>query len=136
MYPDDVKYSPEHQWVRIEDDGTARIGITFFAQSQMHDLVYVDLNPVGSALKAGQPYGSMESVKAVSDINSPLTGEIIEINETLEDAPQQINSDPYGDGWTIRIRLADPDEMSRLLGKDAYVAFADEIAAKRKPKGG
>jgi len=134
MYPDDLQYSPEHQWVRLEGD-SARVGITFFAQQQMRDLVYFELPKVGDKVRAGQPYGTMESVKAVSDINAPLTGEVIEVNETLEDAPQQVNQDPYGAGWTMRIKLADSSETSRLMEAAAYTKLAEETAAKRKPKG-
>ena len=133
MYPDNLHYSPEHQWVRLEGD-TARIGITFFAQHQMRDLVYFELPKVGDKVRAGEPYGTMESVKAVSDINSPLTGEVIEVNETLEDAPRQVNQDPYGAGWTIRIKLSDPSETNRLMDSTAYTKLAEETAAKRKPK--
>jgi glycine cleavage system H protein len=133
MYPDDLSYSPEHHWVRLEGD-TARIGITFFAQEQMRDIVYVDLPAVGDAVRAGQSYGTMESVKAVSDINSPLTGEVIEVNDSLDDAPQQMNRDPYGAGWTIRLRLVDPAETARLIDKAAYIKIAEDLAAKRKRK--
>lgn len=131
MYPEDLKYSHEHHWVRLEGDA-ARIGITDFAQGQMRDLVYFELPQAGDKVTAGEPYGSMESVKAVSDINSPLTGEVIEVNDSLEDAPQQVNRDPYGAGWTIRLRLADPGEVSRLIDAQAYQALAEEVAAKRK----
>ena len=131
MYPEDLQYSPEHHWVRLEG-AAARIGITDFAQGQMRDLVYFELPQVGDKVTAGEPYGSMESVKAVSDINSPLTGEVIEVNGSLEDAPQQVNRDPYGAGWTIRLRLADPGEVSRLIDAQTYQALAEEVAAKRK----
>ncbi len=133
MYPEDIQYSNEHNWVRLEGD-TARIGITDFVQQQMGDLVYFDLPRVGDKVEAGQPYATMESVKAVSDINSPLTGEVTEINESLDEGPQQVNRDPYGAGWTIRLRLSDPSETSRLIDVAAYKRLAEETAAKRKPK--
>ncbi len=133
MYPEDLHYSPEHHWVRLDGD-TARIGITDFVQEQMGDLVYFDLPKAGDKVKAGEPYGAIESVKAVSDINSPLSGEVIEANESLEDAPQQANRDPYGTGWTIRLRLSSPDEKTRLLDAAAYQQLAEQTAAKRKPK--
>jgi len=133
MYPENLYYSPEHHWVRLEGD-SARIGITDFVQQQMRDLVYFDLPKVGDTVKAGEPYGAMESVKAVADMNSPLTGEVLEVNASLEEEPQKANRDPYGAGWTIRIRLSDPAEKSRLIDASAYQKLAEETAARRKPK--
>jgi len=133
MYPENLRYSHEHHWVALEGEA-ARIGVTYFVQQQMGDLVYFDLPEVGDKVTAGEPYGAMESVKAVSDINSPLSGEVIEINNSLEDAPQQVNRDPYGAGWTIRLRLSDPAELGHLIDAAAYQKLAEEIAAKRRPK--
>lgn len=135
MYPDNLQYSPEHHWVALADD-TARIGVSQFAQQQMGDLVYFELPEVGDQVTAGQSYGSMESVKAVSDLNAPLTGEVVEINAALDDAPQLVNRDPYGAGWTINIRVADVAEVSRLLNAADYQKLTEEVAAKRKPKAG
>ncbi len=107
MIPDDLYYSKEHEWLRLEGDGTATIGITDHAQQELGDIVYVELPDPESALEADEVMGSVESVKAVSEIFCPVGGAVVEINEALEDAPEQVNSGPYGDGWLIRLRLDD-----------------------------
>jgi len=119
MYPDDLLYSETHQWARIEGD-TATIGITYYAQDQMGDLVYVELPEVGDEVNAGAALGQVESVKAVSDVVSPVSGEVIEINEALVDAPETVNKDPYGEGWLAKIRLSDKSEADSLLNSAAY----------------
>lgn len=107
MTPDDLYYSKEHEWLRLEGDGSATIGITDHAQQELGDIVYVELPDPGSALEADDVMGSVESVKAVSEIFSPVAGTVTEVNGSLEDAPEVVNSDPYGDGWLIRLRLDD-----------------------------
>lgn len=127
MYPDDVVYTENHQWARIEGE-VAAIGITHYAQDQMGDLVYVELPEAGDEVSAGAPFGQMESVKAVSDINSPVSGEVVEVNEALVDAPETVNKDPYGEGWLIKVRMSDPSEAESLLGAAAY----QEVVAKEQ----
>jgi glycine cleavage system H protein len=118
-YPDDLRYHPEHDWVRIEGD-TATFGITWFAQDALGELVHYEAPEVGSAVTSGQSYGEVESVKAVSEVISPLSGEVLEVNAGVVDAPETVNEDPYGEGWLIRIRLSDPAEVGALLDLDAY----------------
>ncbi|HMB15340.1 MAG TPA: glycine cleavage system protein GcvH [Pelovirga sp.] len=125
-FPDELKYTEEHEWVAIEED-VATIGISDFAQSQLGDVVFVELPEVGDDLEAGKPFGVVESVKAVSDIYSPLSGEVVEINEELPDAPEILNTSPYEDGWLIKIRLSNPQELDDLLDATAYQELvADE----------
>lgn len=120
--PGDLHFLKSHEWVRINDDGTATVGISDHAQSALGDLVYVELPEVGSSVEAGEGKGVavVESVKAASDIYSPLSGEVVEVNEKLSDAPETINSDAYGDGWIFRIRYTDKSEIDELLGPDDY----------------
>jgi len=125
-FPDELKYTEEHEWVAIEED-VATIGISDFAQSQLGDVVFIELPEVGDDLEAGKPFGVVESVKAVSDIYSPLSGEVVEINEELPDAPEILNTSPYEDGWLIKIRLSNPQELDDLLDATAYQELvADE----------
>jgi glycine cleavage system H protein len=121
MYPDDLKYTEGHQWTR-PDGEAATIGITDYAQDQMGDLVYVELPEVGDEVTAGAPLGEVESVKAVSDVNSPVSGEVTEVNEALVDAPETVNKDCYGDGWLIKVKMSDPPELGALLDSAAYQA--------------
>jgi glycine cleavage system H protein len=118
-YPDDVKYHPEHDWARIDGD-TATFGITWYAQDQLGDVVFVDPPEVGKSVSKDQPYAEVESVKAVSDVVAPLSGEVVEVNEALKDAPERINEDPYGEGWLVRVRLSDPAEVDELLDRASY----------------
>ena len=118
-YPDDLRYHPEHDWARIDGD-QATFGITWFAQDQLGEVVFIDPPEVGSTVKAGESYAEVESVKAVSDVFAPLSGEILEVNEGLSESPEQINQDPYGDGWIVRVRLTEPAEVDSLLTPDAY----------------
>jgi glycine cleavage system H protein len=120
-YPDDLLYHAEHDWARIED-GEAALGITWYAQDQLGEVVFFDPPALGTVLVQGEPYAEVESVKAVSDVIAPLSGEIVAVNEALADAPQAINDDPYGDGWLVRVRLADPSERDALLDSAAYIA--------------
>jgi glycine cleavage system H protein len=118
-YPEDLKYHPEHDWARIEGD-TATFGITWYAQDALGEVVFFDPPDVGAQVSKDQTYAEVESVKAVSDVFAPLSGEIVEVNEALADKPEQVNSDPYGDGWMVKVRLSDPSEVDSLLDVGAY----------------
>jgi glycine cleavage system H protein len=118
-YPDDLKYHSEHDWARVEGD-EATLGITWFAADALGELVHFEPPEVGSSVTTGQSYGEVESVKAVSDVIAPLSGEVLEVNEAVVGAPETVNEDPYGNGWLIRVRLADPGEAATLLDADAY----------------
>jgi glycine cleavage system H protein len=118
-YPDDLKYHPEHDWARVEGD-EATFGITWFAQDELGEVVFFDPPEVGSSISAGSSYAEVESVKAVSDVIAPLSGEITAVNEELSGAPEQINDDPYGGGWLVRVKLTDPGEVDSLLDVAAY----------------
>jgi glycine cleavage system H protein len=120
--PSELKYAKSHEWVRDEGDGTVVVGITDHAQEQLGDLVFVELPEVGSLLNAGGECAVVESVKAASDIYSPMSGEVLAINEALEDAPETVNEDAYGDGWLFKLKLSDPGEAGELLDADAYTA--------------
>jgi glycine cleavage system H protein len=118
-YPEDLKYHPEHDWARIEGD-VATFGITWFAQDQLGEVVFFDPPEVGSSVGAGESYAEVESVKAVSDVFAPLSGEVTEVNAGLSDAPELINDDPYGQGWLVRVKLSDTAEVGELLDVGAY----------------
>jgi glycine cleavage system H protein len=120
-YPEDLLYHPEHDWARIEGE-EATFGITWFAQDSLGEVVFFDPPKVGTTVSKDAPYTEIESVKAVSDVVSPLSGEIIAVNENLPDAPETINEDPYGEGWLVRVRLSDPSEQDALLDAAAYEA--------------
>ncbi|MGA8364895.1 MAG: glycine cleavage system protein GcvH [Solirubrobacteraceae bacterium] len=127
-YPDDLLYHPEHDWARIAGEGSedapseATLGITWYAQEALGEVVFFEAPAVGTLLVQGAPYAEVESVKAVSDVVAPLSGEIVAVNDTLEDNPQLINEDPYGEGWMVRIALSDPGERDALMDADAYSA--------------
>jgi len=118
-YPDDLLYHPEHDWARIDGD-VATLGITWYAQDSLGEVVFFDPPDVGDTITAGESYAEVESVKAVSDVIAPLSGEIVEVNTGLGDSPEQVNEDPYGEGWMVRIRLSDPSEKDGLLDAAAY----------------
>jgi glycine cleavage system H protein len=120
-YPDDLLYHPEHDWVRMDGD-VATFGITWFAQDALGEVVFFDPPDVGSSTTAGDSYAEVESVKAVSDVVAPLSGEVVEVNAALSDTPETINDDPYGEGWLVKVRVSDPSEQDSLLDKAAYVA--------------
>lgn len=124
-YPEQLKYTKEHEWLRVEGDAGV-VGITDFAQDQLGDVVYVELPAVGSRVEAGQIFGTVESVKTVSDLYSPVTGEVIEVNAALEDSPELVNSDPYGQGWMLKVRLADPGQVAGLLDAAGYRAVVEQ----------
>jgi glycine cleavage system H protein len=127
-YPDDLLYHAEHDWARI-DDGEAVLGITWYAQDALGEVVFFDPPLVGTVLSQGEPYAEVESVKAVSDVIAPLSGEIVAVNEDLGENPGAINEDPYGEGWLVKVRLADPSERDVLMDADAYTA---SLAGDRK----
>ncbi len=118
-YPDDLKYHSEHDWARVDSD-EATLGITWFAQDALGELVHYEPPEPGQTVTRGEPYGEVESVKAVSDVIAPLSGEVIEVNGKIVDAPETVNDDPYGEGWLVRIRLSDPSEADSLLDAEAY----------------
>jgi glycine cleavage system H protein len=120
--PDDRKYSKEHEWLKIDGD-TATIGITAYAQDQLGDVVYVDLPQVGATITQFEKMGEIESVKAVSDLFTPASGEVLEVNEKVVEKPELVNSDPHGDGWLLRIKLTDPGEADKLMSAADYDAF-------------
>jgi glycine cleavage system H protein len=118
-YPDELRYHPEHDWARVEGD-EATFGITWYAQDALGEVVFFDPPEVGAQLVKDQVYAEVESVKAVSDVFAPLSGEIVAVNEALGDTPERINEDPYGDGWMVRVRMSDPAELDSLLDVSAY----------------
>ncbi len=122
MYPTGYRYTKEHEWLNVEG-AQATLGITDYAQQELGDVVFVQLPKVGAQVKAGQSFGTVESVKAVSDLFSPVSGEVTEINPALADAPEKINQDPYGAAWLVKIRLADPKETAGLMDAAAYQAY-------------
>jgi glycine cleavage system H protein len=123
--PTELRYTKSHEWVRLEDDGTATVGITDHAQELLGDLVFVELPEVGAHVGAGAECAVVESVKAASDVYSPVTGEVIEVNEVLAESPETINGDAYEEGWIFRVRLADPAELEALMDADAYAEHAE-----------
>ena len=124
-YPDDLRYHPEHDWARVEG-GEAVLGLTWFAQDALGELVHFEAPAVGAALVQGEAYGEVESVKAVSDVVSPLSGEVLDVNEKAVDEPEVVNEDPYGEGWLVRIRMSDPSELDGLMDAQAYEAHVAE----------
>jgi glycine cleavage system H protein len=127
-YPADLRYHPEHDWVRLEGD-EATFGVTWYAQDALGEVVYYDPPAVGDTVTAGSSYGELESVKAVSDIIAPASGEVLAVNEKVEGAPELVNSDPYGDGWLIKVRLSDPSELDGLMDEAAYRSYLQGLAA-------
>ncbi|HWQ23697.1 MAG TPA: glycine cleavage system protein GcvH [Gaiellaceae bacterium] len=124
-YPDDLRYHPEHDWARIEGE-EAVLGITWFAQDSLGELVHYEPPAVGATIAKDEPYGEVESVKAVSDVIAPLSGEVLAVNERVVAEPEIVNEDPYGEGWLVRIRMSDPGEAETLMDADAYRAHVAE----------
>lgn len=125
MYPADLKYSKDHEWIRVEGNrGT--VGITFYAQESLGDVVYVDLPQVGDEVAAGESFGTVESVKSVSDLYAPVSGKVVEVNQEVIDHPDLINKDPYGDGWLIVVEMSDPGELDDLMDSKAYEEMVKE----------
>ena len=121
-YPADLRYTSDHEWVKVADDGTVRIGITAFAQDALGDVVYVSLPTVGDTVATGDAVGEVESTKSVSDVYSPLDGEVTAVNEALDGSPELVNSDPYGEGWMFELRLGDAAAVEGLMDASAYTA--------------
>lgn len=121
-YPSDLKYARTDEWVRLEGD-IATIGISDFAQDQLNDVVFVELPEVGTEVKKGEPFGTVESVKAASDLNAPVTGTVTEVNDAVRDNPELINSDPYERGWLIKVKVSDPDSRNDLMDSAAYAKY-------------
>ena len=121
-YPNNLKYSKDHEWVRVEGD-VAVIGITDYAQDQLGDIVFVDIQTMGETLDREEVFGAIEAVKTVADAFMPVSGEVIEVNEALEEKPQAVNTDPYGEGWMIKVKMSNPDELKELMDADAYKAL-------------
>lgn len=119
-YPKELKYTKDHEWLRDNGDGTATIGITEFAQGELGDIVFVDINEVGTSVSKDDTFGSVEAVKTVSDLFMPVDAEIVEINDKLDSNPELVNEDPYGDGWMVKIKVLDISQMDGLLDADAY----------------
>jgi glycine cleavage system H protein len=118
--PANLKYTSEHEWLRTDADGTACIGITDYAQSQLGDIVFVDIDAKGETLAKGDTFGAVEAVKTVSDLFMPVSGEVLEVNEALSAAPELVNSDPYGEGWMVKVKVGNPAELNDLLDAAAY----------------
>jgi glycine cleavage system H protein len=125
-YPDELKYHREHDWARVEGD-TATLGVTWYAQDALGELVHYEPPDVGSSLARDESYGEVESVKAVSDLIAPLSGEVVEVNQGVVEAPETVNSDPYGQGWLVKIKLSDPGEVDDLLDVQAYKKLLEEM---------
>ena len=129
--PKELRYSSEHEWVAVEE-GIARVGITDYAQDQLGDVVYVELPEVGTAVQKEEPFGVIESVKAVSDIFSPVSGTVVEVNVDLPSSPEMVNDDPYGDAWMIGIQISEPDELKDLMDAEEYTAFVEQDQADQE----
>jgi len=125
-YPEGLKYSREHEWVLVEGD-SATIGISDFAQSELGDVVYVEVPEVGEKISKEDPFGAVESVKAVSDLYAPVSGTVVEVNDALPDTPELINEDPYGEGWIIKVTLSDPAELDELMNVAEYTAHCEGL---------
>ncbi len=123
--PENLKYTKEHEWIRIED-GEGYVGITDFAQKELGDIVYIEIETVGEELKKEDPFGTVEAVKTVSDLFMPVSALVLEANEALEDSPELVNEDPYGEGWMIKLKFSDPSELDELLSPEEYAALISE----------
>lgn len=119
-FPQDLRYTSEHEWVRVTEGNIAVIGITDFAQGELGDIVYVDIDSVGNSLKADEVFGSIEAVKTVSDLFMPVDGKVLEVNGELDGSPDLVNTDPYGDGWIIKVEMSDPSQVEGLMDATAY----------------
>lgn len=127
IYPDDLKYTKEHEWLAVQG-GIGTVGITHYAQSELGDIVYVEVPAAGAPVVGGEEFGTVESVKAVSEIFAPVSGEVLEVNPRLAAHPETVNKDPYGDGWLLKIRLADPKELDALMSAAQYRKYIEEEA--------
>ncbi len=122
-FPAELKYTKDHEWLQVNEDGTATIGITDFAQSELGDIVYVEVNTVGQTLEAEAVFGTVEAVKTVSDLFLPIAGTILEVNSALNDQPENVNQDPYGKGWMVKVKVSNPSDIENLLDAAAYEAL-------------
>jgi len=122
VFPDNIRYTSEHEWIRVEGD-EAYVGITDYAQSELGEIVFIDVPTLGETVGQGEVFGSVEAVKTVSDLNMPVTGEVLEINGALDAQPELVNNDPYGEGWIIKISVKDPAELASLMDSAAYQAI-------------
>jgi glycine cleavage system H protein len=125
QFPEELQYTKEHEWVRIEEDDLVVIGITDFAQSELGDIVYVDVDTVDMELEQNDVFGVVEAVKTTSDLYMPVGGEVVEVNPQLKNQPELVNTDPYGEGWIIKVKMAEPSELSALMDADAYEALVN-----------
>jgi len=132
--PEGIKYSKEHEWVLVEDH-VAIIGITEYAQQELGDIVYVELPEIGEKIVKDDPFGAVESVKAVSDIYATVSGTVIEVNDTLPDSPETINDDPYGDGWMIKVEMSDKDDLKDLMSAEEYAEYLDQQKEEDEEEG-
>ena len=123
--PPELQYTREHEWIFLEGEDVVAIGITDFAQDQLEDIVYLELPEVGTAVEANEPFGTIEAVKAVEDLFAPISGEIVEVNHTLEEKPELCNLDPYGDGWIVKIKFSDKSELDTLISAKDYSALIE-----------
>jgi glycine cleavage system H protein len=128
MYPEDYLYSKDHEWISVQEN-VGTIGITDYAQHELGDVVYVDLPEVGDTFEASEPFGSVESVKAVSEVFSPIAGEVLEVNSKLEETPELINQSPHQNAWMVKIRITNPDELKELLSAEEYQEYLQEQAS-------
>ena len=126
-FPEDLRYTSEHEWVRDEGDGRVRVGITDYAQDALGDVVYVDVAEAGTEVRAGEPFGEVESTKSVSDVYSPVSGTVVERNRQLEDHPELVNDDPYGEGWMVVVHASDASALEQLMDSPAYRALVDRV---------
>ncbi|HWO70293.1 MAG TPA: glycine cleavage system protein GcvH [Actinomycetota bacterium] len=126
-FPEDLRYTREHEWARDEGGGRVRVGITDYAQDKLGDVVYVELPEPGAEVRAMESFGEVESTKSVSDLFSPVDGTVVERNTTLEERPELVNEDPYGEGWMVVVQIRDPSQLDRLMDADAYRAFVEEL---------
>ncbi len=122
-FPENLRYTKDHEWIKLEGDNVAIIGITDFAQRELGDIVYVDINTVGKSLNAEEVFGTVEAVKTVSDLFLPLAGTILEVNSALNDKPESVNNDPYGEGWMVKVSLNNPEDINSLMDAAAYSAL-------------
>ena len=125
-FPEDLRYTKEHEWVRDEGDGRVRVGITDYAQDALGDVVYVDVPDIGTSVTGRQPFGEVESTKSVSEVFAPVSGTVVERNATLDDRPELVNESPYGEGWIVVIQMDDPGQVGELLDAGAYEGFLED----------
>lgn len=130
MYPSELKYNAEHTWLRLEEDKRGRVGITYYAQEQLKEVVFVELPEAGSSVVHMEPFGVIESAKATNDLYSPVSGVVMEVNHSLENEPGLVNKDPYGQGWMLVVELSNPDELDSLLSVEAYQALVSGDTGK------